>query len=45
MPKNALPLNENRENDMIEMETAGLSILDPKRRRVEDPIMERPNNT
>lgn len=34
-------LNERRGKDITEMETIGLSITDPKRRRVDDPITER----
>ncbi|WOH01895.1 hypothetical protein DCAR_0521281 [Daucus carota subsp. sativus] len=42
-PKNSDILNDRREKEFVEIETAGLSILDPKRRRVDDPITEKPN--
>lgn len=35
-------LNERREKDTTEIEKTGLSITDLKRRRVDDPIIERP---
>lgn len=38
-------LNERRDTEFKGIETTGLSIImDPKRRRVDDPLTERPNN-
>ncbi|KAK1376945.1 hypothetical protein POM88_033138 [Heracleum sosnowskyi] len=34
--------NAERENNVEEIESNGLSFLDPKRRRTDDPILDRP---
>ncbi|KAK1366404.1 hypothetical protein POM88_041965 [Heracleum sosnowskyi] len=44
MPKNPHFLNDRREDNISDFEQIGLSITDPKRRRLDEPILERPNN-
>ncbi|KAK1399644.1 hypothetical protein POM88_009507 [Heracleum sosnowskyi] len=43
-PKNLDIFNERREQEFVEIGTDGLSITDPKRRRVADPITDRPKS-
>lgn len=42
-PKSSSNLNERRESDNVDMDPDGLSITDPKRRRINNPIIVRPN--
>lgn len=43
-PKSSLNLNERREADNVDLDPDGLALTDPKRRRINNPIILRPNN-